>query len=198
MISIGITGPSGAGKSEFSSFLKENGLKVINCDELAKTIRDKKETFNKLKKIFPANCFDFNENKIINKNLGYLVFNSEKELSKLNKIMFPLLIKEVKKLIKENKTDIIIFDMPILFESKSYKFLDKVVLVDADRDIRLKRLINGRKISSEIAKKQIDSIKISKTDEQKIDLFILNNNDKEEALILIKNSLLGWINSLKR
>ncbi len=195
MIIVGITGKSGSGKSMFSSFIRENNFEVIDCDEVARIIRKKEEVILKIKKSFP-DCFLKNELSM--SKLREKVFNSEKEFSKLNKIMFPLIIKEVKNIIKQKKKDklnILFLDMAVLFQSKANKLVNKIILVDADRQTRLVRLLNGRKIEQAIASKQVDMVKITKQDEENIHLFIYNNSNEAKVLMSVKLYLLSWINS---
>ena len=91
--------------------------------------------------------------------------------------MFPPIIKEINKRIKQYKKDgeeFVFVDCAVLFSSGLYKKMDSIVLVEAPLTIRLDRLVKSRKINIEVAKKQVEVVKIAKEDIKKCDYIIYN------------------------
>ena len=143
---IGITGGFGSGKTTVSHIFKKYGFEVINVDKLYHNIYRKNNSLkNKIKKEFGT----LNRDQI-----KKVVFNNSKKLKKLNKITHPVIIKEIEKLIKNNKNKIIIVDVPLLFEAKIQNIFDKIVVVKCDKKTQIKRLLKKKKYS----KKEIENI----------------------------------------
>jgi len=139
---IGITGSFGSGKTTIANIFKNYGFRVINVDKLYHYIYNKPLLKNRIKKEFNTT----NRNKI-----KKIVFSDSRKLKKLNKITHPLIIKEIKKLIK-NKN--IIIDAPLLLEAKAQSLVDKVIVVKANKKNSIKRILKKKKYS----KKEIGQI----------------------------------------
>jgi len=119
---LGITGSFGSGKTTIANIFRNYGFKVINVDKLYHNIYNEPLLKNRIKKEFNT----INRNKI-----KKIVFNDYSKLKKLNKITHPLIIKEIKKLIKNKKN--IIIDAPLLLEAKAQNLVDKIIVVKANK-----------------------------------------------------------------
>ena len=105
--------------------------------------------------------------------------NKEK-LKRLNAIIHPKVINFYKEL-KEKKTDkVIIFDVPLLFESGIDKFCDKILVVISDYEIQLNRIVERDKIDRELASKIIKSQLSNEERIKKADVVIENNSNLED------------------
>lgn len=82
---------------------------------------------------------------------------------------------------KERNTDeIIIFDVPLLFESGIDKFCDKILVVISDYEIQLNRVVERDKIDRELAEKIIKSQMFNEERIKKADVVIENNSNLED------------------
>ena len=117
MIKIGIIGDIGSGKTFVS---KQFGYPVFNADkEVSKIYKKNKKCFIQLKKKLPNYINSF---PIKKKELTNAIFASKKNLKKIENIVHPKVRKNMKKFIDKNKeSKILIFDIPLLLESKKYK-----------------------------------------------------------------------------
>ena len=90
-------------------------------------------------------------------------------------------MEEFKK-IKENtpKNDIIIFDIPLLFEAGMDKMCVTVILVYADREMQIERIKARDGVSRELAEKIIDAQMSLEDKKEKSDIHIENNGTQEE------------------
>lgn len=172
---IGLTGGIASGKSTVSKVLSTLGAKIIDADLKAKEISEKDETIKEIEKTFGKDIIG-ELGKIDREKLKNIVFSDKEKLKKLNNIIHPKVISEFKK-IKENanKNDIIIFDVPLLFESKMDKMCDKVILIIADEPTQIKRMIERDGITEVLAKKIIDSQMGLDEKIKKSDILIENN-----------------------
>ncbi len=190
MLTIAITGKSGSGKSTLSSALRDNGYAVINVDNVAKLFREKVK--GKVSKTFGKQYIG-EDGSIDSKKLALLVFSNKNELSKLNENNKKKLNPYFKEYRMKN-TPILFFDIPILFNANFEDNFDKIILVSASKNKRFERLVKFRDVDSKIAKKQIDSILITKENEKKCDLIVKNDEDDNNGMI---SKVIDWIDCLK-
>ena len=149
---IGICGRSGSGKSTASMYFQKKGYTVIDLDQLAKDLDLKyPEIISKVKDTFGIEYIL--DGKINRKMLGELVFSSEKELNKLNKIYFEYIRKDV--LEKISKIENIVIEGAILFEIELEKYLDKTIYVTVDEEILLQRISHREKNTIETLKNRL-------------------------------------------
>ncbi|MGL6114135.1 MAG: dephospho-CoA kinase [Cetobacterium sp.] len=177
---IGLTGGIASGKSTVSDIFKNLGIKIYDGDIIAKNIMAKEEVILELKKNFGKDIFD-NEGRLNRKKFKEIVFNNKEKLEILNGIVHPKVIKEFYNIKKETNTkDIVLFDVPLLFETGIDKLCDRVIVVDIDENIQIERIIARDEITIELAKKIIEKQMDRKIKISKADYIIENNGTKEE------------------
>ena len=90
--------------------------------------------------------------------LGNLIFTNEEARRKLNKATHSEVLKETLKEIFWNfikGTSLVILDSPLLFETKSDKFMSNTIVIWVNNEIQLKRLQKRDNISHEMAQNKI-------------------------------------------
>lgn len=150
---LGLTGGIASGKSTLSNIFRELGIKIADADKIAKEISEREDVLLEIKNIFGNGVFDKN-GVLDRKKLKDKVFSDKSKLKKLNDIVHPKVWNEFKK-IKEKtaKNDIIIFDVPLLFESGMDKMCDKVLLIYINKELQIKRMFERDGIDRELALK---------------------------------------------
>lgn len=139
---IGLTGQTGAGKSTVSEFAGEMGYEIINADKEARKVLEKgSECLKILAEVFGCDIIK-EDGTCDRKILAQKAFASRENTDLLNKITHPRIIERIGEYILavSEKTEIILFDAPQLFESGGDKLCDKVIAITAPREIRLKRI----------------------------------------------------------
>ena len=173
-IKIGITGSIGMGKSTVSSIFKNNKIKVWDADFEVQTLYKKgKEGYNSIISIYPEleDEIEINRKKVFS-----LIRKKKIDLKSIEEIIHPLLIKSREKFIKKNKTEkILIFDIPLLYETKAQNWLDYVITVFCSRKNQIDRLkkrkdFNIKKINYLISKQMPINQKNNKAD------FVINTD----------------------
>ena len=138
-IKIGITGSIGMGKSTVSSIFKNNNIKVWDADfEVHNLYKKGKEGYNSIISIYPElkDKVEINRKKVSN-----LLREKKIDLKLIEEIIHPLLIKSREEFIKKNKKDkLLIFDIPLLYETKAYIWLDYVINVFCSKKSQIERL----------------------------------------------------------
>jgi dephospho-CoA kinase len=190
-IKVAITGNIGSGKSTFTKFLFEAGYPVILADDISKEIlAGDIEVKKEIIKEFGARVFL--GNKINNKLLADLVFSDPKKLKKINSILHPRVRKRINFLSDEYfKTHTLVFvEAALIFESKIEKMYNYVVLIAAEKDLRMKRSITTKKLSEADFMKRENKQLNEETKKKKADFVFTNNGSKDElmqkAILLIK------------
>lgn len=177
---IGLTGGIASGKSTVSKIVKELGAIIVDADIKAKEISEREDVVAEAKNIFGKDIID-NNGKIDRVKLKEIVFSNKEKLKELNNLIHPKVVNEFKK-IKEssNKNDIIIFDVPLLFETGMDKMCEKIILVFVDKDIQIKRMIERDNIDRELAEKIINSQMSLEEKLKKSQIHIKNNGTLED------------------
>jgi len=155
-ILIGITGGIGSGKSTIAKYIESKGYPVYYADEEAKKIMQSKEVITKIKNLFGDDIL-INE-QIDRVKLAKIVFSNPDSLSKLNKIIHPIVAKNFNEW-KSNHTNhhLIFKEAAILFESGSYKDCGKIITVTAPKSIRIKRVVERDKVDEIEVLKRINN-----------------------------------------
>lgn len=159
---VALTGPSGSGKSAVADMLREKGYKVIDADKVARAIRPDYE--GEIIKMFGDEIVT--DGHIDNRKLGILIFEDPMAKIRLNDLLFPPILAKIKQMMEEDSGTVFV-DIPVLFQSGATNLFDKIIIITAPPEVRLKRLIEGRGIDPEKAAKQINSITITYEDAAK-------------------------------
>ena len=196
---IGVTGNSGAGKSSVCEILRlYNNNFLISADKIAhEIILPGNIIYNNLIKAFGESILDKNNLNIDRKKLAELAFKNKLETDKLNLIMHPAIIKNIINKINQvcdskKKYDFIILDAPLLIETNLNKICNEVWLVFANKNLRIKRLLNRTDNSFKSKKEIIQRLKRQISFEQAkkfADIIIYNNGTIEKLKTKIKKIL---------
>jgi dephospho-CoA kinase len=179
-LQIGITGGIGSGKSLICKIFSCLGIPIYDADSRAKSIMTTDGILVKqIKKEFGSLAF----NKDGNLNREYLsatVFNDAVKLKKLNDLVHPRVGVDSEKWVEENKTHpYLLREAALLFESGSFKKLDKVIVVTAPDVLRVRRVLQRDKQRTE--QEVIAIIRNQMTEEEKVKRadFVIHNDETE-------------------
>jgi dephospho-CoA kinase len=183
ILTVGITGGIGAGKTTVCKIFEELGAKVIYADELAKEIMENDESLKKkIKKIFGEKSYI--GGKLNRKFIADIIFSSDEKRKLLESIVHPAVIKRIlsdlKKIADEGKYNFVIVEAALIFESGFDKELDYVLVVDADDEIKIKRIMKRDKCSKEEVLKRMRAQLDSKIKRELADMVIINDGDIDE------------------
>ena len=177
---IGLTGGIACGKSLASSYLKEKGFSVIDCDEINKKLQLlNPEVQSVLKANFPL---AFDDEKINRKKLAEIVYQSEIKLHLINQLMLPFIIKEIQSelnFLKQLNTKVVFIDAPLLFENGLDRLCDKTVCIYVDEKIIKQRFLERPEKTLEIFEKVISAQMPLDIKKKKADESILSDNKKD-------------------
>ena len=174
---IAITGGIGSGKSEVCSILRNAGYPVYSCDKIYSRLLSGGIFDKDLK-----NCFGeqiFNGDKLDKKKLASIVFNSEEELKKLNKITHHKILECAFDNMKAHKLSFL--EVPLLFENGFEVLFDGVIVVLRNLEDRVQSIVKRDSISTKEAILRINSqFDYNKCDFAKY--YVIHNNSNLEHL----------------
>lgn len=156
MLRIGLSGGIGAGKSTVSSTFSELGGIVVDGDVIAREVVEPgTEGLGKLVDAFGADILQ-KDGSLNRPALAAIAFSDDEKRQTLNGIVHPLVAHRRAELIAAAADDaVIVEDIPLLVESGMAPMFPLVVIVHADVETRVKRLIEHRGFTEEDARARI-------------------------------------------
>ncbi|MGA2915166.1 MAG: dephospho-CoA kinase [Sedimentisphaerales bacterium] len=184
---IGIMGGIASGKSAVAKELAKLGCAVIDADEIAKELLGNEDVKKLLKNRFGSGIFDEN-GEIDRKKLSGIVFSSAESVKDVNAVIHPRVLDKTEKLIEQYRRQptikAIVLDMPLLAEVGWEKRCDKLIFVQCDEEIRLKRA-QKKGVLDENELKKRENFQISLDKKLAMAQYIVENNDLSEMIIQI-------------
>jgi dephospho-CoA kinase len=145
---LGVTGGIGSGKTSVCRVFNALGIPVFSADPEAKRIMDNDEGIRqRINSIAGKNLYvSGNLDRV---ELAALIFNNQTLLEKVNSLVHPIVLDNFKKWEKEQTAPYIIMEAAILFESGASELVDKIAVVVAPTEERIKRVIHRNRLSRE-------------------------------------------------
>ena len=186
---IAITGGIGSGKSTFANFLTEQGYPLLWADDISKEILTNDPTVRD-EIIAEFGAESYLGKKINKKFLAEKIFSDSNKLKKINSILHPRVRERIDSISKEyfKTKDIVFVEAALIFESKIEKMYDFVVIIIADKKIRMKRATKDKKITEKDFHQRNENQLDDEVKKQKADFIFLNNGSiaelKQKAILL--------------
>ena len=183
---IGLTGPTGAGKSTVSAAAEQFGLRVVNCDLLArKAVEKGTEGLKALTAVFGNDILE-KDGSLNRKELAAVAFKTPENTELLNKTLLPHIVKLVK---EETNSKNALLDAPTLFESGLNSECVKTIAVLADKKLREERITARDNITKQQALLRINAGKSDDFYKTHADCIIYNNGDENAVITRFSNIL---------
>jgi dephospho-CoA kinase len=185
MIVVGLTGGVASGKSFVARCFEELGAGRIDADQVAHDILKDASVISQVTDRWGDRLLETNGN-INRKRLGKIVFGApdDSELDHLESIMHPkirLRIREQMKRLRDSAAvELLVLDIPLLFEGGYDQHCDYVIFVDANFAIRQQRAKNRGWPDDELAKRESRQLPV---EDKKLrsDVVIDNSGSKEST-----------------
>lgn len=187
VLRIGLTGGIGAGKSTVARELERLGAVVIDADALARAV------------VAPgtpglvAVVTEFGEEVLTTAGaldrpaLGRVVFSDPAARARLEAITHPLIAAETARRIAELPEDsVVVHDVPLLVENRLAGSYDVVVVVGADEDVRVGRLVRDREMSEADARARIRAQASDAERREVADVWLDNSGTPDELLAQVR------------
>ena len=181
MYKIGITGSIGTGKTTIANIFAFFKIPVFDADKEIKKILNTNIVKEKISKIWPQVLKD---NYIDKLKLRSIIFTDKKEKIRLEKLLYPYLRIEKEKFENFNYNQkILVYDVPLIYETKSHKNYDLILLANCDTKYQKKRVLKRDGISSSLFHK-INESQLSFNEKVKFKPKIINTNHLKVVIFL--------------
>lgn len=203
---IGMTGGIGSGKNKATEFFIKLGFFAIDADKLSrKVMSPDNEAYNKIVEAFGSGILD-TEHQIDRKKLGDIIFQNHEKRQILEHIVHPAIFKEEarQRSAIKSKDDkaLIITHAALMVESGSYKNYDVLIVVYAETETRIKRIVERDKISA-VEARRIMAAQLPEEEKLAHAHIIIDNSlgekelqaEVERAANLIKQMIYGQAHS---
>lgn len=185
---IGITGGIGSGKTAVAEMLSQMNFPVYNSDIRAKEIVNENPLLKE--KIIELLGNQAYQNQTYNTPyVAQKVFGNSELLKQLNAIIHPAVGEDFKIWIKKQKSDWVFKETAILFEAGLDKNCDCTLLITAEKNIRIQRVVSRDKRKIQEIEKIIGRQMPEEEKIKKADFVIENNYSKEELFLQVKEKL---------
>lgn len=181
MKKIGLTGVMGSGKTALIEILEEYDIVVINCDQInADLLQRNAKGYLGIMNTFKEDILN-KKMEIDPKKLSAIIFSDENKRKQLETIMHPLIKEEInRQLALYQEEDIVVVEVPLLFEVKWESFFDEIWVIACDEYIRLERLLKYRGVAKQEALLRMSKQMSQQEKMAKADIIFYNNGTQEE------------------
>lgn len=146
MLTVGLTGGIASGKTTVSRILEEKGAVVADADVLAHELMDGDVSLR------AQVAAEFGDPAVVGgridrKHLGELVFSDPERLKALNRLVHPLVIERVERILEgwraQDTAPFGVVQVPLLIEAGMVEMFDKIVVIVSSPEQQVKRLLEA-------------------------------------------------------
>lgn len=150
MFVVGLTGGIGTGKNTVAAMLADLGAEVLDADQIVhEAMKPKGKLVPPIARMFGKEVLQ--DGGVDRRKLAGIVFDNPVRLRKLEKIVHPFVQQQIRaamvRLRKSKKTQVVVLNIPLLFESKAYSWVDETVVVKTSRETQIRRACQHLKLT---------------------------------------------------
>lgn len=178
MLKIGITGGIGSGKTTVCQIFEMLNIPIYYADYQAKWLmQNDPELKNNITEIFGEKAYQ-RDGKLNRAFIAKLVFADKKLLKALNELVHPVVFLDSERWFSKQSSKYAIKESALFYEIGSYSKMDKMIVVTANQEERIKRVMLRDGVDKEAVKARMDKQlpeveKIAKAD------FVIYNDGKD-------------------
>lgn len=183
MLRVGLTGGIGAGKSTVAARLVEHGATLIDADHIAREIVEPgTEGLAELVDTF-GNAILTAEGALDRAALAATAFADDAARQRLNNIMHPRIGARTAELMEQAAPDaVVVHDIPLLVEGGLAPAYHLVIVVEADEELRVRRVVESRGMPESDARARISAQASPQQRRAVADVWLDNSGSPDEVL----------------
>jgi len=197
MVIVGLTGNVAAGKSTVAELWRDAGVPVASADRLARAaVEPGSAALAEIVDLFGTGVLN-EDGSLDRAAVRRRVFRDEEALRSLEAIVHP----EVRRLRDEWTEDrraegapLVVWEIPLLFETGMEAEVDVVIVVDAPADVRRRRIVETRGMTVEEAEAVMAAQQPAEAKRSRADI-VLNNGEDRAALAAAAAEVLEGLRS---
>lgn len=136
---VGLTGSIGMGKSAVAAMFAEEGVPVFDADATVHTLQGRGgKLVPTIEAAFPGSTAD---GAVDRPRLGAMVFGDDTAIGRLERIVHPAVAIARAAFLERHGESLVVFDIPLLFETGGESNVDKIVVVSAPAEVQRARVL---------------------------------------------------------
>ncbi len=156
-IIIGLTGGIACGKTTASDFFSDQGIEIIDADLVSREVVEPGQpALQAIVDLFGSAILD-QDGRLDRQMMRNLVFADRDKRKQLEAILHPVIRSRLAELLDASHGPYVIFSVPLLIESGLQARADRVLVIDVEPQIQLKRLTDRDGINLQQAQAMIDA-----------------------------------------
>jgi len=180
MIKVGLTGGIGSGKSTVARIFESFGIPVYYSDDRAKDLMNNDPVLKqKIITLFGEEAYLVNE--LNRAHISSIVFSDKNKLAGLNNAVHPVVAYDFEQWCAQQNTGFVVKEAAILIESGANKHLDRIVVVSASEEERVRRVMKRDGVGEQQVLARIKN-QLSEQDRLKHADYIINNEGDEHLI----------------
>lgn len=192
-ILIGLTGGPGVGKSEIAKLLARRGAEVIHADRIGHEVLDQDDQVQRRVVNLLGTAVIGNSGRPDRQRIRAIVFQDLEKMAGYNRIVHPPLLRKLKEQLRRfeqsRRLRMVVVDAALIFEWGIADWFDIVVVADAPRQTRLRRLRQSG-ISHRDAIRRI-ALQIPQREKAQLADYVMHNNSTKRQLAREVERFLG-------
>ena len=178
---VGLTGGFGTGKTTVARLLKRRGAEIVDADRCARDILKRgSPVYRKIAQAFGPEVIT-GSGVIDRARLASAVFNNKQLLGRLNALVHPAVVRQMKEAVSLSTARVVVLDVPLLFEAGLDRMVDAVIVVTAPLGTQIERVGRRMKMKRPDILKRIHCQIPLKQKAEAADFVIDNGGDIEET-----------------
>ncbi len=178
---LAVTGVPASGKTTVARMFAVYNARLIDADRAGHDLL--KKTSPVYRRVIAAFGAEISGDRggISRAKLARVVFEDRKLLRRLNSLVHPYIIKEIKRKIRSSRSGFIVLDAPLLFEARVADLADAIVVVGTDRHRRLNRASRRASFDKQVFFKKTKAQLTQGEKSRRADFIIDNNGSLKET-----------------
>ena len=157
VFTVVLTGGIASGKTAVSDGFRHLGVPVIDTDVIARQLVEPGQpALALIADIFGPGILD-STGGLDRKKMREAIFSDHEKKAQLEQVLHPLIGEEVLKRLEQLTAPYCILVVPLYAESGSYRWVDRVLLVDVSEEQQIRRVMRRDDISQEQAEAILDA-----------------------------------------
>jgi len=179
MYCVGLTGTIASGKTTVLGYFSDLGISTISADAIARQITNfEPAVLQAIRNYFGDGVF-LPTGELNRRALRSIVFSNPKKRLWLENLLHPLIKQQIQAEIRTVKTPYCVIEIPLLFNREEFLYINRVLLITADKATILTRIMTRDKCSKDDAMAILKSQPDEESRKQIADDIIFNNQDPE-------------------
>ena len=151
VFTVVLTGGIASGKTAVSEGFRQLGIPVIDTDVIARElVQPGMPALTQISAAFGAGYLD-SDGRLDRRKMRDAIFSNPQKKFRLEAILHPLIGAEVRGQIEQLDSPYCILVVPLYTESKSYRWVDRVLVVDVGEEVQIQRVMKRDRASREQA-----------------------------------------------